>query len=122
MSSDSTPPTGEHHVARERRHRRPARASHSTRTPLDAGGVQKVQFWAGDTYLGYDTTAPYGKTWDTTSSSTAATRCVRARSTCANNIKDALITVTVINPDSTPPTISITAPADLATVSGASSR
>ena len=34
----------------------------------DPDGILKVRFYAGSTYLGYDTLAPYGKTWLTQTS------------------------------------------------------
>jgi len=84
----------------------------------DTQGLQKVQFWSGGTYLGYDSTAPYTRSWDTTAFPNGK-HVLRARAVdWANNWTESTITVTVINPDATPPTVSITDPLDGATVSG----
>jgi hypothetical protein len=84
----------------------------------DTQGLQKVQFWAGSTYLGYDATAPYTRAWDTTAS-VNGTRVLRARAIdWAGNWTETTITVTVDNADSTPPTVNIASPLDGAPVSG----
>jgi hypothetical protein len=84
----------------------------------DTQGLQKVQFWSGSTYLGYDTTAPYTKSWNSTLVADGV-YTLRARAIdWANNTTDTTIDVTVGNNDVTPPTASITDPLDGATISG----
>jgi subtilisin family serine protease len=84
----------------------------------DTQGLQKVQFWAGSTYLGYDSSAPYTRSWDTTAF-VNGTHTLRARAIdWGNNWTETTISVTVNNADSTPPSASITSPLDGATVSG----
>lgn len=89
-------------------------------TAADAGGVQKVQFYVDGTYLGFDSAAPFTRTLDTTAFTNGAHQ-LRARAfDLANNTTWTTINVTVSNADSVPPTASVTAPADGATISGAS--
>src|SRR5204863_268576 len=65
-----------------------------------------------------DTTAPYAIAWDTTTASNAShTLTAVARDAAGNTTTATAITVTVLN-DTTPPTVSLTAPASGATVSG----
>jgi hypothetical protein len=89
-----------------------------TASASDTQGLQKVQFWAGSTYLGYDATAPYSKPWNTTLVADG-TYTVRARAVdWANNTTDTTIIVVVANDDSTAPTVGIASPLNGATVSG----
>jgi hypothetical protein len=84
----------------------------------DADGIQKVRFWAGATYLGYDTLAPYGKTWATqTLGNGRYTLKVQMIDLLGNSLWSS-VAVTLINPDVTAPTVSITSPSAGATVSG----
>lgn len=87
-------------------------------TATDAGGVQKVRFWVDGTYLGFDSTAPYTRSWDTTALPNGKKTLKIQALDLAGNSTVKTITATVINPDSTPPALSITAPAIGATVSG----
>jgi subtilisin family serine protease len=91
-----------------------------TATASDAGGVQKVQFWVDSTYLGYDGTAPYSKKVDT-AALTNGYHSVRARAVDrAGNVTTMVrINITVINPETTAPTVNIDAPVAGATLSGA---
>src|SRR5204862_1144150 len=58
-------------------------------------------------------------TWDTTTATNGShTLTAVARDAAANTTTSAAVTVTVNNTDSTPPSVSITAPANGATVSG----
>jgi len=87
-------------------------------TASDVSGIQKVRFWVDNWYLGYDTSAPYGKTWDTTTYRNGPhTLKIEALDTWSNSTVRT-ITVTVMNVDTTAPAVSITAPANGATVSG----
>ncbi len=89
-------------------------------TASDPAGVQKVRFWVDSTYLGYDTTAPYAKTWDTSTFSAGAHTLKAEAFDNLNNISSVTISVTVTGGDTTPPAAAITAPANGATVSGSS--
>ena len=86
----------------------------------DDVAVQKVQFWAGNAYLSYDISAPYAKSWDTTSVADGAyTLRARAYDTSGNNSGLTSITVYVSNnPDITPPSVSISSPAPGGVISG----
>ena len=84
----------------------------------DDTGVTIVRFWVDGTYIGYDTSAPYSRMWNTTQFSNG-THVIKARAyDGSGNGTDSIITVTVINPDNDPPQISITSPSNGATVSG----
>jgi hypothetical protein len=88
-------------------------------TATDAVGVVKVRFWAGATYLGYDMVAPYSRTWNTAPLQNGRyTLTTEALDAAGNSVKKT-ITVTVINPDSVPPIVSLMSPANGAAVSGA---
>lgn len=91
-----------------------------TGTASDNVGVEKMQFLADGAYLGYDTTAPYTKQWDSTTVPDGVyVLAVRAVDTAGNTSGWRSVTVTVMNsPDVTPPTVNLSAPADGATVSG----
>jgi subtilisin family serine protease len=89
-------------------------------TASDNVGVQKVRFWVDSTYLGYDQTFPYSKTWDTTSFLNGKHTLKIEALDLENNSTVKTRVITVVNPDSTPPTVSITAPGDGSTVSGTS--
>jgi hypothetical protein len=88
-------------------------------TASDASGIEKVRFWVDNSYLSFDASAPYSKTWDTSTWSNGAhTLKVQAVDNAANAGGIISITVTVNNADATPPAVAITSPADGATVSG----
>ncbi|HET6615556.1 MAG TPA: Ig-like domain-containing protein, partial [Dehalococcoidia bacterium] len=85
----------------------------------DASGVQKVRFWVDNSYLSFDLTAPYSKNWNTIGWADGAHVIkVQAVDTVGNESAIVTVTVTIDSGDSTPPTVSITSPADGATVSG----
>jgi hypothetical protein len=81
--------------------------------------VAGVQFLLDGAPLGpEDTAPPYSISWNTTGATNGAhTLSARARDAAGNLTTSAAVTVTVSN-DTTPPTVSITAPANGATVSG----
>jgi hypothetical protein len=87
-------------------------------TASDAGGMHKVRFWAGASYLGYDASVPYAKTWDTRLVPNGRYTIKLQALDDANNSTVRTIRVTVINPDSSPPAVSITEPVNGATVQG----
>jgi hypothetical protein len=81
-------------------------------TASDADGtVTKVQFFNGAAKLGEDTTAPYSFTW---SGVAAGTYMVTARATddLGATTTSAPSTITVVSAGNTPPTATITSPAD----------
>ncbi|HMF95572.1 MAG TPA: Ig-like domain-containing protein [Vicinamibacterales bacterium] len=86
----------------------------------DDVGVVGVQFKLDGANLGAEVTAaPYNVSWNTTTAAngTHALTAV-ARDAAGNSTTSAPVSVTVSNVDSTPPTVSITAPANGATVAG----
>ncbi|MEP7294954.1 MAG: Ig-like domain-containing protein [Burkholderiales bacterium] len=86
----------------------------------DNVGVAKVAFYVDGALLGTDTTAPYAIAWNTTGSSNGAHTLLGVATDAAGNAKSASVSVTVSNtpPDTKPPTVAITSPANGATVSG----
>jgi len=88
----------------------------------DNVGVAGVQFQLDGANLGAeDITSPYSISWNTTTASNAAhTLTAIARDAAGNRTTSSAVVVTVNNPvqDTTPPTISFTAPAANATVNG----
>jgi hypothetical protein len=93
-----------------------------TANATDAGGVAGVQFRLDGQPLGTeDTSSPYGVAWDTTGVANGShTLTAVARDQAGNTATATSVTVTVQNtaPDTTPPAVSLTAPAAGATVSG----
>src|SRR5712675_984709 len=97
-----------------------------TASASDNVGVVGVQFKVDGINLGAeDTAAPYAVSWDTTSASNGShTLTAVARDAAGNVSPVSAVTVTVNNApppppaDTTPPTVSITAPKDGATVKG----
>ena len=91
-------------------------------TATDNVGVVGVQFFRGGVngtpLAAEDTAAPYSVSWNTTTVSNGTyTLTARARDAAGNTTTKSVI-VTVANPDTTAPTVSLTAPANGATVSG----
>jgi peptidoglycan/xylan/chitin deacetylase (PgdA/CDA1 family) len=84
--------------------------------------VASVDFLVGDTVVGTDTTSPYSITWNSagTPNGTPVTISARATDTSANVTTSATRSVTVDNsiPDTTAPTVSVTAPIEGATLTG----
>jgi Bacterial Ig domain/Galactose oxidase, central domain len=88
----------------------------------DNVGVAGVQFQLDGVNLGAeDTASPYSVSWNTTTATNATHMLSAIARDAAGNKTTASVTVTVNNPvpDTTPPTVSITAPATGTTVSGA---
>jgi hypothetical protein len=66
--------------------------------PTDDLGVQKVQFWVDSTYLSFDASSPYSKSWNSVSVANGShTIRVRAVDWAGNVSSDVTITVTVSN-------------------------
>jgi fibronectin type 3 domain-containing protein len=86
----------------------------------DNVAVAKVQFQLDGANLGSAVTvAPYQVTWDSTAVKNGShTLTAIATDTSGNSATSAAFTVTVNNPDTIPPTVSITAPAANASLSG----
>ena len=88
----------------------------------DNVGVAGVQFKLDGANLGAeDTTSPYSISWDTTAASNGShTLTAVARDAAGNQTTSSPVSVTVSNSsgDTTPPTVSMTAPANGSTVSG----
>jgi hypothetical protein len=90
-----------------------------TATASDNTGVVGVQFQLDGVNLGSEkTSAPYSISWDTTPATNANHTLSAIARDAAGNHATASISVTVNNADTTPPTVSITTPVNLQTVSG----
>ena len=90
-------------------------------TADDNVGVVKVDLYVDGVYFVGDTAAPYSFAWDTTTLANGPHTLQAVASDAANNSASTVpIVVTVSNtpPDTTPPVVSIAAPAAGATVSG----
>jgi hypothetical protein len=84
----------------------------------DTEGVTRVDFYDGTALLGTDTTTPFSYTWNTTGAAAGShTLQARAYDPTGNVGTSASVTVTVVK-DTTAPTVSLTAPAAGAIVSG----
>ena len=86
----------------------------------DNVGVIGVQFKVDGVDLGAeDTSSPYSVQWNTTAASPGSHQLTAvARDVAGNSTTSATVTVTVNNADVTLPVVSLTAPANGATVSG----
>jgi hypothetical protein len=88
-------------------------------TASDNVGVSYVEYRVDGTFVGSDFTAPYEYTWNTSTWANGAhTLSARARDAAGNQSVISSVQLTVNN-DKTPPTVSLTAPAPGAIVSGA---
>ena len=88
-------------------------------TASDNVGVSKVEFYVNNVLQKTDTTSPYTLSWNTTALANGSYTLSAKAYDAANNIgQSSTVTVTVNNPDTIAPTVSITAPANSATVSG----
>jgi major membrane immunogen (membrane-anchored lipoprotein) len=84
----------------------------------DNFGVARVDFYVDSTLVGSDTSAPYSLSWDSRSVANGAhSLSVVAHDAAGLSGSSASVPITVNN-DLTPPTVSLTAPASGATVSG----
>jgi hypothetical protein len=87
-------------------------------TETDSSTVNSVAFSIDGTTIATSTTAPYSCTWNTASVSNGSHAITAVLEDSAGNAANASAAVTVNNADTTPPTVSITSPANGATVSG----
>ncbi len=94
-----------------------------TASASDNVGVTKVEFYLDSVLQSTSTVAPYSWSWNTTTATNASHNLTsKAYDAAANTGTSAVVTITVSNvADTTPPTTSITAPANGATVSGTTS-
>jgi Big-like domain-containing protein len=93
-----------------------------TASASDTVGVVGVKFFLDGVLAADDTSAPYSVPWNTTGVANGShTLTAVARDAAGNTRTSAAVTVTVSNAppaDTTPPTVSVTSPANGATVSG----
>jgi hypothetical protein len=90
-----------------------------TATASDNVGVSKVEFYVNNVLQTTDTASPYTFSWNTTALANGSyTLSTKAYDAVGNVGQSSNVTVTVNNPDTTAPTVSITAPASNATVNG----
>ena len=88
-------------------------------TASDNVGVTSVQFKLDGVNLGAaDTASPYSMVWNTTTAANGSHSLTAVASDAAGNTTTATTVTVTVNNDTTPPTVSMTAPADAATVSG----
>ncbi|HSX52931.1 MAG TPA: Ig-like domain-containing protein [Patescibacteria group bacterium] len=95
----------------------------ATATDNASSPITKVDFYDGSTLIGTDTTSPYTLAWNTTSTTTTGTHSFTAKATDAVPLTGTSSAVTVtVNAappaDTTPPTVSLTAPTNGLTVKG----
>ena len=87
-------------------------------TADSAIGISKVEFYLNDTLSSTDTSSPFEYSWDTTSSSDGTYIIKAIAYNTESKTIEAEITVIVNNTGDAVPTVSITSPADGATVQG----
>jgi hypothetical protein len=87
----------------------PAQVSLAASAEDSGGSVSKVEFYAGVTKVGEDTTAPFTFAWTAISGSYALTAV--ATDNQGASTTSAVVNITVTNPANVPPTVSITSPA-----------
>jgi len=116
VTVDSTPPTADFTA--------PAQGAvvrgtvQVSATATDNQSVTRVEFYDGSRLLGTDTTAPYGVSWDTTTTGPNGNRWLTLRAHDAGgNVTSVSRSVTV---DNTAPTVALTSPRDGSKVSGLS--
>jgi subtilisin family serine protease len=84
----------------------------------DNVAVTRVEFYDGATLLGSDTTSPYSFSWNSRNGPNGSrTLTARALDAAGNSTTSAAVTVTADN-DFTPPSVSLTAPSEGATLTG----
>ncbi len=86
-------------------------------TATDEKGVTKVEFYDGTRRLGIDTTAPYSLSWNTQLEATGEHTLTARAYDAAGNIGTSEQVVVIVERDTFPPSVAITAPAMGATVS-----
>ena len=86
-------------------------------TATDNLGVTRVEFLEEGTLLGSDTSSPYTYAWNTRTGANGARTLTARAYDAAGNTSTTEVTVTADN-DFTPPTVTLTAPAEGATLTG----
>ncbi|HYH98868.1 Ig-like domain-containing protein, partial [Hyalangium sp.] len=81
-----------------------------TATASDNQAVASVEFYAGGTLLGTDTTAPYAVSWDTTTGATGSVTLTTRAYDMVGNVTQS--TGRAVSVDNTAPTVAITSPAN----------
>jgi chitodextrinase len=90
-----------------------------TAAASDSVGVQDVQFAVDGVQVATSTTAPYGFAWDASVASVGShTITATAHNAAGKAAKASVVVMRSAPPDTTPPTVSITAPTSGATVGG----
>ena len=85
----------------------------------DNVGVSRVEFYQNGILLSATNVAPYGYNWNTSFLANGSYNLTAKAFDAAGNVgQSGTVSVTVANSDTTPPTISITAPSNTAIVSG----
>ena len=120
VSNDKTPPTVT--ITAPANGATVSRTINVTANASDNVGVVGVRFKLDGANLGAeDTSAPYAVSWNTTATADGSHTLTATARDAAGNTTSASVTVKVSNappPDTTPPTVAITTPANGATVSG----
>ncbi|HYI02390.1 Ig-like domain-containing protein [Hyalangium sp.] len=89
-----------------------------TATATDNFGVTKVEFYAGATLLGTDTSAPYSMSWSTTTKPDGSYTLIAKAYDAAGNSSTSEVAVALDN-DTDAPSVTLTSPQGGQTVSGA---
>ena len=92
-----------------------------TATASDNVGVSLVEFYANGKLLSADNAAPYTYNWDTTSVANGSYSLTSKAYDAVGNVGQSGVVIVNVNnlvPDTSPPVVFITAPANNATVSG----
>jgi hypothetical protein len=90
-----------------------------TASANDNVGVSKVEFYGNGVLLSASNVSPYSYNWNTTSFTNGSyTLSAKAYDSSGNVGQSSNVSVTVNNPDSTAPSVSLTAPANSSIVSG----
>ena len=90
-------------------------------TASDASGISKVEFYANGVLKGtsFAAASPYTFNWNTTLVPNGTySLTAKAYDKAGNTTVSATVSVTVANPDTTPPTVAFISPAEGATISG----
>ncbi len=87
-------------------------------TASDNVAVTKVEFLVNGAVVGTDTTSPYSVSWDSTGFPASSSITAKAYDAAGNTKTSTARTVNVTQPDTTAPTVALTAPANNSTVSG----
>ncbi|MCU1272924.1 MAG: serine protease, subtilase family, partial [Bryobacterales bacterium] len=87
-------------------------------TASDNVGVTKVEFYVDGSLYSTGASSPFSFSWNTSASTNGSHTLSVKASDAAGNTKSSSVSVNLNNPDTTPPTVSITSPLPAVTVSG----